>query len=108
MTGSNNSLKFDTKHNFIRIQLSEFYLVQKYHIFSIENKKLPFLPRYISQTVTCNDNLFKIITGLNNSQNSDKKFDLYPLSSTYYKNIIFQPYLLVIKILETSLFTVFF
>ena len=37
MTDSNDSLKFDIKYNFIRLQLSEFYLVQKYYLFSIEN-----------------------------------------------------------------------
>ena len=37
MTGSNDSLKFDVEYNFIRLELSEFYLVQKYHFINIEN-----------------------------------------------------------------------
>ena len=36
MIGSNDS-KFDRKYNFIRLKLSEFYLVQRYNFFSLEN-----------------------------------------------------------------------
>ena len=40
MTGSNDSLKIDILYNFIRHKLFELYLVQKYHIFRIENEKI--------------------------------------------------------------------
>ena len=40
ITGSNDSLKCDIKYSYIRPELSELYLVQKYHFFSIENEKI--------------------------------------------------------------------
>ena len=42
MTGSNDSLKFEMKYNFMRLELSEFYLVPKYHFLALKTKILRY------------------------------------------------------------------
>ena len=45
--GSNPCIKFDINYNFMQLQLFEFYSVEKYNFFSIENGKFT-----VTKTVT--------------------------------------------------------
>ena len=80
MTCSNDSLKFDMKYNFIRLQLSQIYLLNKINFCMNENGKFNcYKTRYISQIITCKGNL---ITNITCSNDYLKLYNLIRLYTT--------------------------
>ena len=66
MNVSNDHLQFGIMYNFIGLILSEFYSLQKYHFFSIENETIfRYYIHYISRTVAHNGKLIQNASGLN-------------------------------------------